>query len=159
MLCNRSNWQRRWIQLSLSLSLYLCTSLPLGFRNVLYGSDSLLTSWKLKWGLKSMSSAILRAQEQQNGGYTWYTSVILDIELQVRTLYSVFQQRHGVKVKGRSDRGKFSYCRSGNIYLEFLMLLSFYTLENGHYEEEKKGVARNNLQWITKSLVRVMWVY
>ena len=64
-----------------------------------------------------------------------------------------------MKVKGRNDRGKFSYFRSGNIYLEFLMLQSFYTLENGHCEEEKNGVARNNLQRITKSLVRVMWVY
>jgi hypothetical protein len=47
-----------------------------------------------------------------------------------------------VKVKERSDRGKFSYGRSGNIYLEFLMLLSFYNSETGLYEEEEgRGVA------------------
>ena len=51
-----------------------------------------------------------------------------------------------MKFKEPSDRGKFSYVRSGNIDLVFLMLVSFYTIENGHYDEEKKGVARNNLQ-------------
>jgi hypothetical protein len=51
-----------------------------------------------------------------------------------------------VKVKERSERGKLSYVRSGNIDLEFLELLSFYNSKNVPYEEEERGVARNNPQ-------------
>jgi hypothetical protein len=51
-----------------------------------------------------------------------------------------------MKVKEQSERGKFSYGMSGNIYLEFLILLSFYNSENGLREQDERGVARNNLQ-------------
>jgi hypothetical protein len=46
-----------------------------------------------------------------------------------------------VKIKERSDGGKLSYAKSGNIYWEFLMLLSFYNSVTGLYEEEERGVA------------------